>query len=312
MIKNNLHYFNISINNKEKIFDSYYMPNKIEIDEEILSSYIKTINKIKELLITIKQLNEKKKDATDFYKELQILTVNKFANNSEFNCFMNAIDLTSWILKKIEFDEFKEAVNLYIKNRPINLITPNEWVQALIDKGSSRSQGSSGENKIIDLAEKYNFKHVNSWEDFIKEPKAIAQFSTGDKGFNLKTINEKFNTNINFESQNKMLDVIIKSNNQYIIIEAKHLKEGGGSQNKQIKELIDIIKTPIINQNKGNFLYGAFLDGFLNNVILTKNKDNSSANKTTNQRNDIETALHNNSHSFWFNTAGLEAFLKDF
>ena len=36
-------------------------------------------------------------------------------------------------------------------------ITPIEWIQAIIDKGSSRKKGHAGENKLIEILGKNKF-----------------------------------------------------------------------------------------------------------------------------------------------------------
>jgi F0F1-type ATP synthase delta subunit len=114
-----------------------------------------------------------------------------------------------------------------------------------------------------------------------------------------------------------MLDIILKHDEKIMFIEAKHLKEGGGTQDKQVHELINIIQTR--NSNK-NVLVGAFLDGVLSNHILDMSEEyiknpkklNYEKNKTVRQQVDIIKALKTNKNNFWFNTAGFKKFIKDF
>ncbi len=249
----------------------------------------------------------------DLYKELYELSAGNFGQKSEFNCFVNACDTTLNLLKK-DYNIFVKIVDLYIKHRSISEYSPQEWIQALIDKGASRAKGIKGEAKLIKLATQYGFKEVFSWEEFKKEEKAVVKFSKNK--FDLLSIKNSLGINLDFHSQNKMLDLIIKSGKKVIFLEAKHLKESGGSQDKQVHELINIISTPC---SEKNVYYGAFLDGFYSNVLL-ENIDNQfietpnvpKNNKIMNQKYEVVKALKKNHYAFWFNTAGFIEFIKEF
>ena len=67
-------------------------------------------------------------------------------------------------------------------------------------------------------------------------------------------------------AENKKPDVFVKFKNEYYIIEAKHLKESGGSQDKQINELIKIISL------SEGINYVSFLDGMYANRLLVNEK----------------------------------------
>jgi hypothetical protein len=285
------------------------------LPDKDINKYIDTTKSIKEYLTTIKVLENKGNNADEIYKDLFNLSKTKYASKSELNCFINACDSATSTIKDINI--FKEIIQLYFKHREFNTeSTPAEWIQAIIDKGSSRGSGSLGEDKLVDLAIQQDFIFTDNWDDFLNIDKAIAKFSKNN--FDLNNVKTKLGIDLNFNSQGKMLDIIFKNRDNFMFIEAKHLKEGGGSQDKQIKELIDIIaKTP----NKNNVYYGAFLDGVYSNILLDITEENISNpntmnklgnNKVTSQKIDIIKTLSQNSTSFWFNTAGITEFLKDF
>lgn len=310
MLKSNQHYFKHSVNNPETL-DTRYM--FLEWDKDI-EKYVKTTKKLKELLATIKILNAKKQNAENIYEDLYKLLVSKFASKSELNCFINACDSTISTIKN-DLKSFKYIVDLYLKHRDFTEITPKEWIQAIIDKGASRGKGSVGEDKLIEIAIKEGFSFVDSWDNFTKSAKSVAKFSKNN--FDMQHIKTRLGIELKFNSQNKMLDVILKKDNKYLFIEAKHLKEDGGSQDKQIKELIGIIQH---NAHNDNVLYGAFLDGVYSNVLLNltdndiekPNEKNYGTNKVLSQQIDITKALAKNKNSFWYNTAGFVEFVKDF
>jgi Holliday junction resolvase len=298
MLKSNKHYFDLSVRCPEGL-DSRYM--FLEWDKDI-EKYVSATKKLKELLATIKTLGTRTPD--DIYENLFDLAVSKFASKSELNCFINACDSTTSTIKNDRYS-FKQIVNLYLKHRDFTEITPKEWIQAIIDKGASRAKGCTGENKLVEIADSAGFAVARNWGELLRLDKAIARFSKGI--FDLLGVKKHLGVNFDFKSQNKMLDLIIKSGGKYIIIEAKHLKEGGGSQDKQIKELIGIIQHRKVSDD---IMLGAFCDGVYSNVLL--NEDVKCNAKITTQQKDIAKALKNNQNSFWFNTAGFSEFIKDF
>jgi len=306
MLQSNQVYFDISKANPEKL-DKRYMALNWHRD---IARYVQETKQLKELLATIKTLRRRKENADRIYRDLYQLTESHFISKSEFSCFINACDSTAETLRD-NFEDFKLIVDLYLEHRDFIEETPKEWIQAIIDRGASRAQSVIGENKLIEMAGSCGFTHVTSWNDFIAAPKAAARFSKNK--FDIPQIHEHLGIDLNFNTQGKMLDVILKNRESYIFIEAKYLKEGGGSQDKQIHELIAILQCATAN---ANILLAAFMDGVYSNKILNSNNlTDETARKTTKlrtQRRDIEAALAQNATSFWFNTAGFAAFVEDF
>jgi hypothetical protein len=249
----------------------------------------------------------------EIYQDLFNHWKKEFGSKSEFNCFLAVCDVNRDDVKK-NFKDFKIIVDLFLKNRSLNLATPKEWIQALLDSIASKSQGISGETKLLKIAQKHGFLIVNSWDDFNTTVKAAVEFS--DNVFNLDNIELKLGIKLPNDEQNKNLDVILKNGSRFAFIEAKHLKVQGGGQNKSMVELISLIKTKTIN----NAYLCGFLDGVYSNKLLTGITDiliknpaiipsNTKMNK---QKKEIIESLTSNSNSFWFNTAGFEEFVKDF
>ena len=90
-IKNNLHYFEISKTNPEKLLDDFYIFDERKPD---LDKYIQNTKEIKNILITIKTLelkNEKSEVIEKYFLELQ-KSLGEYSNCSEFGCFINACD----------------------------------------------------------------------------------------------------------------------------------------------------------------------------------------------------------------------------
>lgn len=168
----NRHYFDISIDKPEGL-DTRYMALDWHKDIE---QYVAETKKLKELLATIKTLRSRGENADRIYESLRNLTFSTFASKSELSCFVNACDATFSTLKS-DFAAFKTVVDLYLQHRDFTEETPKEWIQAIIDKGASRAQGSIGENKLIEIAGMSGFALAENWPDLAIQPKAVAKFS---------------------------------------------------------------------------------------------------------------------------------------
>ncbi len=192
----------------------------------------------------------------------------------------------------------------------------NITVQALYDSGSSRKQGGSGTNKLIDIVEDIlnisDKEHTKNLKDF--KNKIYCYFlPDGEDKELFKEFIKKYNLNYEFgrNSQNKIPDMVLKIGNDIFIIEAKHIKESGGAQDKQIKEIIEFIK---YEEKSSNIHYVSLMDGiYFNKFIKEKyNPNGRKNNKVKTQINDIKNHLKDNKNNFFVNTEGFKKLLKDF
>jgi len=101
------------------------------------------------------------------------------------------------------------------------------------------------------------------------------------------------------------LDLIIKFENRIYICEAKHLNTGGGGQDKQISELIEIVS---LKEKNKNISYISFLDGVYSNIIIG---GADGGGKLIKQRQEIKKYLKKNLSNFWVNTAGFVALFEN-
>lgn len=180
-IKNNLHYFEISKSNPEKLLDDFYVFDQKNPD---LDKYIQNTKEIKNILTTIRTMESKKENPIiidKYFSELQKI-IGKYSNCSEFGCFVNACDnIINGI--KSETDVLKQISERYFQKRILNESVPEEWVQALLDNNSSRKKGKCGENKLIHILASSGIKEVGGWEDFLSVDSCVLRFS---KKINLK------------------------------------------------------------------------------------------------------------------------------
>jgi len=182
--------------------------------------------------------------------------------------------------------------------------------QALYDSATSRTQGSSSIQKLRQLIERVSQDSGIP----IQEIKRASQFARNSSKCSFHVVRTKKNflelkKDIGFaykygqKRQSKIPDLMIWINDRLLILEAKHIRESGGAQNKQIGELIDFISQ---KENKP-VSYVAFLDGrYFNKFIGT-----SLSGKVQEQRDDIEKVLQKHPSNYFVNTAGLRQLLTD-
>jgi len=298
-IQSNLHYFEISKNNQEKLLDDFYVFDDRHPD---LNKYIKNTKEIKNILITIRTLQSKKEkpEMIDrYFLELSKI-IGKYSNCSEFACFVNACDNIIDEAKN-EIKLLKKITERYFAKRVLNEVVPEEWVQAILDTNSSRKKGKCGENKLIYILKRKGFEEVFDWDDFFKTDYCVVKFS---KKFSLKNVRENLGVKIKTKKQNKTLDLIIKAKDKILLCEAKHLNTSGGGQDKQISELIEILNL----SEKNGVSYISFLDGKYSNILLGSN---GRGNKITTQRKEIKKFLKKKPNNYWVNTAGFTHLVSD-
>jgi hypothetical protein len=298
---NNIDFFNYSKNNCELTLDENYI--FVEQHPE-LKKYQENLQKIKNILITIKTLknNNESTEILDKYYQNLADNLNKYSNVSEFICFVNACDNSLDSVKK-EIDDLKIITEKYFEKRILNDLIPAEWIQALIDNNSSRRKGKNGENKLIKILNDSGFKEFDNFEDFNNNNFSVIKFSSK---INLNFIRKKFNILISTKTQNKNMDLVIKFHDQIFFCEAKHINTNGGGQDKQLSELIEI--TNLKEKNK-NIHFIAFLDGKYSNILLNEKYQSP---KILTQRNQIIDNLKNNPNNFWVNSFGFKKLFESF
>ncbi len=314
---NNIQLLRYSIRHPEPLLDDNYMFVEKHKD---LNKYCEKTKQIKNLLITIKELTTQRTTSNprvlnSLFLKLALF-LKQYAQFSEFGCFINACDTTVEIASK-DFKVLKKITGIYLKNRDLNEIVPQEWIQALIDKTSSRKKGQAGEEKLITILRKKGYVYSEDFKNFMKHKNSVSRFK---KDFSLKAIKKNFKVSMGKESQNKKMDLCIKKGKEIYFLEAKHISISGGAQNKQIKELIDIAKHKISNND---YHQVSFLDGvYFNMLFIGKNgvrkafvKEQSEEeeedvkevlNKIQSQKADILTALKSNKNNYFINTTGFK------
>ena len=315
--KDNLFYWEISLKNKEDIIDNYYFSDKVIIKDE---EFIKKIERFRNLIksyCSVKEIIDKKNKESIKKEIYKIIKSVDNIQYTEFVAFWKVLDISFSIFKKIKGDTIilDKLLEEYCKKREKiykNLCSSNITVQALYDSGVSRKKGTSGTDKIIKviktLAKNHNkqLNEIDSVEEFKKTDVGYFLPDKGDKKlFNDFCRDMRIDFSFKKEHQGKLPDMVLKINNHFFIIEAKHIKESGGAQDKQITEIIEFIKK---QEKARNVHYVSFMDGiYFNKFSYPKNYS-----KVKKQKKDIKTNLKKNKKNYFVNTKGFQELIEDF
>jgi hypothetical protein len=312
-IKDNIYYWRLSLENPEPLIDEYYYFDEIIVND---NQFIDKVEKLRELIITYCSMINIDIDASLKVLERihEIINSTEKIQYTEFIAFWKVVDLSYSKYKEApkskQLEVLASLLKKYCESRiPLyrKLGFTNITVQALYDAGASRKKSISGIRKILDIVSGI-FGYDVPYADTIEKVKnyKVMYFLPDQKDENmfysfcrLYNIEYKFGN----EHQGKLPDIVLKIGDYLFIIEAKHLKEPGGAQDKQISELIDFIKH---SEKHEHVHYVAFLDGPYFNYFI-----NIRESKIKKQRDAIEQNLKRNPRNFFVNTAGLKFLLKD-
>ncbi len=310
-MKENIYYWTISLNNPERIIDDFYFFDEIIVDN---GETIESIQQLRELITCYCVIKKLDKDASAKIVDsiLNIIVSVDRIQYTEFIAFWKVLDLSYSIFKKLDNKKqiLTELLDKYCERRYKlydKLGYSNTIVQALYDSGASRKKGDVGIDKVLNILKSVIQNPIRATKMNILLGSKIAYFLP-DK--NDKKLFENFLKSLNIRykfgsvHQGKRPDIVVKINDKFIIIEAKHIKEKGGAQDKQVLELIEFIK---YSEAAHNIHYVSFMDGLYFNNFIFEQTDN----KVIRQKEMIEDLLSKNKNNFFVNTVGLKELLKD-
>lgn len=317
LLEDNLKYWEHSLENREPIMDENYY----NLDDIIITDgkFIENVKNLRELILCYcvckNTLNSNQLDSileNILEGILYILTSVDNIQYTEFVAFWKVMGMSYSIFQEANDKKkiLKELLDKYCEKRYKlydKMGYSNVTVQALYDAGSSRKLSNLGIEKIVKLLRLLN-NNLSKAED-------IKDFSNNDYVYFLPDENKKLfeefckelrlSYKFGKDHQGKIPDIVVKIKTHYFIIEAKHIKEKGGAQDKQVNELIDFIS---YTEEKDNIHYVAFMDGLYFNYFAD---NNISDEKIKEQKESIEKVLGENKANFFVNTAGLEKLFRD-
>jgi RNAse (barnase) inhibitor barstar len=358
MLMTNIDYWRYSLENPEPedLEEEPYIHDEYIVDNP---NYLKQVNYLRDLITTYCTLSrfiEREPSCTHEELGVPAATADEPSENPRdiYQWVLNQIDRLLITVENIQHTEFvayfkcvgishsdyrqeknmqqrltrlREILQRYCKNRKERydqLGYTHVIQQALYDSVVSRKQGTAGIQKIRQIIEQVERESQVE----IQEAATVDKLTQLEYGFYpiispeaFEQLREKFRITYKFgqEKQAKIPDLVIKIKDRLLILEAKHIKESGGTQNNQIDELIKFIsqeEEELISQKEEELIsYVAFLDG----RYFNKFRDTSSADKARKQRKykvrrqreAIEKALQDHPNNYFVNTAGLRKLLAD-
>jgi len=327
-LKENHEYLELSLKYPEGLREKYYIIDKVIICDEGL------VKKIHQLRDTIAAYNcfRKKKDeeAKTIRRRLvselhSLLETTENIQYSEFVAFWATQDMTYSIYQNLEkekqLDVLKSLLESFCERREElykKVGYSDVSVQVLYDSGASRRKGTAGVQKMIHLLNEISdsrdigIEKIKSANEFYKPFWYFAiEKRMGRAKSESASLFSQFRAFFSViypfgkARQKKLPDLIVWNGSRALVIEAKHLKEGGGGQSKQVGELIDFINQ---KEQAKNIHYVSFADGtYFNKFINAYQKED----KIADQRRDIEKALRKFRQNFFVNTMGLIEIFND-
>lgn len=317
--------FIFSLKNQESLIDDAYCHNEliIPMTKDETNSLTQANRELLEQICAIKWATDNNQPFPSVAVDNIICILDKTENINycEFVSFFPTLDVSFSIYEKLtnaeKIDFIKIVAERYIIHRH-NIYTNHGYtdvtIQARKDFEKHKVQGNLGYLKIKGIMQCFGYVECQSHDEFTSQTFCNIESACG------KIILEKLLDDGHCQSyekwqagkSSKQADVIFQDKNgQIYIMELKHVKEGGGGQDKQIAEIIDLIRG-----TDSGITYVAYLDGIYSNIlsesyekIITK-KTGKNLTKSEKQVQDILHCIQQTNNLF-LNTAGFVKLLQD-
>lgn len=319
---NNSKLFAFSLNNPEPIIDEFYLKSGNLIISKDHQFPTDLMRKNLELLESISAYNFAKKNENKatikktIGKILEIIK-SKNINYSEFVSFWPVVDISYSLFNKMKDDEqlviVENIVDKYIELRH-DLYSSYGYTPTTLQVGKDakahKESGSLGIYKVSKILDKAGYKKANgeTLESFILhgDRKYVEADKKGKELFKNILKSGKIKFSWSKKKEQKMPDFLIRHNDNIFIVEHKHMKEGGGGQDKQINEVISFIS---FQERNPKIHYISFLDGIHFNLFA--NKKYLNRGKILSQLLNIKQNLKRNAQNYFVNTAGFKKLLSE-
>lgn len=246
--------------------------------------------------------------------ELDRLLATRAANFLEFTSFFPALDVTYSSFRKMDMrnrlEFLRYATGEYLEKRHRVYLSHGYSavsVQVRRDFEKHKGSGSSAKRKLEHLLPALGYAQARTLREF----QTTRSFVHAEGLLYNQCEGWLRNLGLNFvwriQHQNKLPDLLVNKDGVIYILECKHMKEVGGGQDKQLSELIDLIRhaEPNFMVTSGYTIsYVAFLDGVLFNELADPR-----AAKMRQQKQDIITQLRAAPGNYFVNTWGLNQLL---
>ena len=254
---------------------------------------------------TLNKNNDYSKDEVLAKKIINILRTTKNIHFFPFNFYCHTQDIAKKKFFKLSFDEQLNLIKNYIEDRHSMYLEhgyTNTILQVACDSYAHKRNGDKGTRKLREQAKRHGIKHFDFGDN--------NYYLNPDKGDESKfkaIINAAGITYPYYKKHNKKLpDLFLKINNNYVIVEHKHMNEVGGHQNNVIVDIMDFI-----NEEDKNVYYVSYVDGYAFNVYfgLEYKKDGNNKYDLTNE--NLNTIFESKERSYIVNTMGFDKLISE-
>lgn len=304
------------LNHREPLIDSFYCSEQLIISRgceapptPIMQLWAQVRDRI-----TAADLALQDNDASQFahhVEHLDDLLAGTSANFLEITSFFPALDVSYSMYRKLgsadRLEFLQRVVVEFIEKRHRAYLSHGYspvTVQVRRDFEKHKSGGSSAKRKLDSLLAAAGYIQARTLDDFAAHSYCFVHadselFDNRLRWFISKGLAFQWRLN----HQGKLPDVLIRCESHFYICECKHMKEGGGGQDKQLAELIDLVNysEPEFTASGFSVSYISFLDGVLFNELA-----NPRTPKMKAQRAAIESALETNPENYFVNTWGFQ------
>lgn len=320
-MKKNLQLFEACLKHREAVLDPYYCHEEPMIISPAgirkATAVMKIASDVRERLTAIRVAlrDEPQSDISRHLHEIAKSLGNPNANYIEFTSFFPVVDFTFSMYRNLKYDEKIEfldaAARRFIDQRhPIYEFHgyTATTIQVRKDFERHKSRGSHGATKIEALLNKSGYRSAVKTSNLAK-----GTYFLPTSGLAYQEVIESLRRsnglvfNWAIAHQDKLPDLILRNHAGEICIgEFKHIKEGGGGQDKQLAELISLVQ-----QSEKKISYLAFLDGlYFNHLADLGVRRDDRPSKMHRQIDAIRQALASNPQNFFVNTHGMKKLLK--
>ena len=278
----------------------------------------KNIAKLRQLLDALCVAWEKHAEdhAKDILSDIDQLLLRENMNFSELAAFFAVLDISHSQYRKMSAEERKKVLEYAIKE----FITHRHFlyraysysdtsIQVQADSFAHKRSGPQASRKIKKMLADLGIPQALDESAF--SPPFFIDITENEILYHkaLKTFLGVATLDWSAAHENKIPDFLIVYPKHIFILEAKHMKESGGGQDKQMNELISFISQHPVGLPDKKVHFVAFLDGvYFNKLFLS----NTSGGKIQEQRRKVIEALRAFPLNYFVNTHGLRRLLKGF
>lgn len=311
--------FEECLRHPEPLIDDAYCQDALIISEHpslaptpIMQANSRLLERITAFKLAQEDGNEA--DGANHLQHISRLLETADMNFVEFTSFWPSLDVSYSTYRKLSPSEkttfLRQALSYYIGKRHgiygAHGYSPTS-IQVRRDFETHKRRGNAAVDKLRLLLSQARYVAVSSVSRLLDEPRSYGFF--GAPGFqrpDLARLIRELGVDFRWhrEHQNKLPDFVLHGPDGRVLIgEAKHMKETGGGQDKQVSELIALVSQDDVGTRGG---YVGYLDGIYFNALASPGRVGGKAHEQVGQ---IRAALERQPRNAFVNTHGFRVLI---